>query len=62
MIEAHLWRLNGWTSEQCDSSTVAKRRKASCSGNVEEVQTPRIVDKYNQYMGGVDKGDQLASY
>ena len=45
-----------------DSSTVAKRRKARCSGNVEEVQKPRIVDEYNQYMGGVDKGDQLASY
>ena len=72
MIEAHFGSLMAikWMDKRAvclltttdDSSTVAKRRKANCSGNVEEVQKPRIVDEYNQYMGGVDKGYQLASY
>ena len=72
MIEAHFGSLMAikWMDKRpvCllttteDNSTVAKRRKASCAGNIEEVQKPRIIDEYNQYMGGVDKGDQLASY
>ena len=70
MIEAHFGSLMAikWMDKRAvclltttdDSSTVAKRHKASCAGNVKEVQKPRIVE-YNQYMGGVDKGDQLTS-
>ena len=31
-------------------------------GGHEEIQKPVMVEKYNMYMGGVDKSDQLLSY
>jgi len=46
-----------------DTSLVAKRRRSRLAqGGTEEVQKPKMVDEYNQYMGGVDKSDQLLSY
>ena len=46
-----------------DTSLVVKqhRSRLARSGTV-EVQKPKMVDEYNQYMGGVDKSDQLLSY
>jgi len=29
---------------------------------MEEVSKPAVIQEYNTYMGGVDKGDQLVSY
>ena len=31
-------------------------------GGVEEVCKPVVVEQYNEFMGGVDTGDQLLSY
>ena len=46
-----------------DDSWVTKRRRTRlAAGGIEEVQKPTMVEKYNMYMGGVDKGDQLMSY
>lgn len=46
-----------------DTSMVAKRRRSRLApGGVEEVQKPAMIEKYNMYMGGVDKADQLLSY
>jgi len=46
-----------------DNSRVTKRRrKQLAAGGIEEVEKPTMVDRYNTYMGGVDKGDQLMSY
>ena len=46
-----------------DDSMVTKRRRTRLApGGTEEVQKPAIVEKYNTYMGGVDKADQLLSY
>jgi len=32
------------------------------SGGVETIQKPKVIEEYNQYMGGVDKSDQLVTY
>ena len=45
-----------------DSRVTKSRRTRLVSGGIEEVQKPAMVDQYNTYMGGVDKGDQLMSY
>ena len=46
-----------------DNSRVTKcRRTWLIAGGVEEIEKPTMVEKYNTYMGGVDKGDQLMSY
>ena len=46
-----------------DDSRVTKRRRTRLvAGGIEEVQKPTMVEKYNMYMGGADKGDQLMSY
>ena len=46
-----------------DGSLVTKRRRSRFApGGVEDIEKPTIVEKYNTYMGGVDKGDQLMSY
>ena len=46
-----------------DNSRVTKRRRTRlAAGGIEEVEKPTMVDRYNTYMGGVDKGDQLMSY
>ena len=36
-----------------DSSMVEKSRRCKCAG-VETIQKPKVVEDYNQYMGGVD--------
>ena len=46
-----------------DDSWVTKRRRTRLvAGGIEEIEKPTMVEKYNMYMGGVDKGDQLISY
>ena len=46
-----------------DDSWVTKRRWTRLvAGGIEEIEKPTMVEKYNTYMGGVDKGDQLMSY
>jgi len=46
-----------------DNSWVTKRRRTRlAAGGIEEVEKPTMVDRYNTYMGGVEKGDQLMSY
>ena len=46
-----------------DDSWVSKRRWTRLvAGGIEEIEKPTMVEKYNMYMGGVDKGDQLMSY
>ena len=38
------------------------RRIRQATGGIQEIQKPKMIDEYNNYMGGVDKGDQLLSY
>ena len=46
-----------------DTTMVTKRRRSRLApGGVEEVQKPLMIDRYNMYMGGVDKADQLLAY
>ena len=46
-----------------DASQVTKRRRSRLApGGVEEIQKPLMVDQYNQFMGGVDRSDQLMAY
>ena len=43
-----------------DDSMISKeRRSRQVSGGVETIQKHAVVEEYNQYMGGVDKSDQL---
>ena len=43
-----------------DDSWVTKRRRTRhVAGGIEEIEKPTMVEKYNMYMGGVDKDDQL---
>ena len=43
------------------STTPMTRRNHQCSG-VETVQKPVMIEQYNKFMGGVDKGYQLVTY
>ena len=46
-----------------NDSMVSKRRKSRHGpGGMEDISKPKMVEEYNQYMGGVDKCDQLLSY
>ena len=46
-----------------DTSMVTKRRRSRLApGGVQEIQKPLMIERYNMYMGGVDKADQLLSY
>ena len=46
-----------------DSSLVAKKRRSRLAPNgTDEVMKPKMIEKYNNKMGGVDKADQLLSY
>ena len=45
-----------------DSMTTKIRRKRRREGEKEEILKPVVVDQYNQFMGGVDRSDQLLSY
>ena len=46
-----------------DNSVVTKQRQTrAVQGGVEKVHKPLVVEHYNEFMGGVDTGDQLLSY
>ena len=45
-----------------NSMTTKVRRKRRRGGEREEIRKPVTVDQYNQFMGGVDRSDQLLSY
>ena len=45
-----------------DDMTSKKRRSRLAVGGCEEIHKSVMVDRYNTYMGGVDKSDQLLSY
>ena len=45
-----------------DSMVTKQRRTRHAPGGQEEIRKPSVVEEYNKYMGGVDKGDQLLSY
>ena len=46
-----------------DTSMVSKRHRSRLvPSGTEEIQKPLMIEKYNMYMGGVDKADQLLSY
>ena len=45
-----------------DSMTTKVRRTHRVQGGLEEIRKPVVVEQYNQFMGGVDRSDQLLSY
>ena len=45
-----------------DSMTTKVRRTRRVQGGLEEIRKPVVVEQYNQFMGGVDRSDQLLSY
>jgi hypothetical protein len=50
------------TTIQDDSMMTKVRRTRRVEGGQEEIRKPVVVEEYNNYMGGVDKSDQLLSY
>ena len=45
-----------------DSFVTKKRRSRAVQDGQEDILKPSVVEEYNKYMGGVDKGDQLEAY
>ena len=45
-----------------DDMISKRRRTRHAVGGREEIEKPVMIEEYNTYMGGVDKGDQLLSY
>ena len=46
-----------------DATIIEKRRRTRrVAGGIEVIRKPRVIEEYNTYMGGVDKGDQLVTY
>ena len=35
-------------------------RTRQATGGIQEIQKPKMIDEYNNYMGGIDKGDHAA--
>ena len=50
------------TTVHDDSVVTKQRRTRSVQGGVEDICKPVVVECYNEFMGGVDTGDQLLSY
>ena len=50
------------TTVHDDSVVTKQRRTRAVQGGVEDVRKPVVVERYNEFMGGVDTGDQLLSY
>ena len=50
------------TTVHDDSVITKQRRTRAVSDGVEEVRKPLLIERYNQFMIGVDVGDQLLSY
>ena len=48
------------TNAQADGGTTVRRK--SRDGSTQQVSCPQSVALYNQFMGGVDKSDQLRHY
>ena len=46
-----------------DDSNITRRRRTKRSANgTETIKKPRMIEEYNQYMGGVDQSDQILLY
>ena len=50
------------TTVHDDSVVTKQRRMRVVQGGVEEVRKPVVVERYSEFMGGVDTGDQLLLY
>ena len=46
--------------DDCMTTKVCRTRRVQ--GGQEEIRKPVVVEQYNQFMGGVDRSDQLLSY
>ena len=45
-----------------DTTIDKHRRMRTATDGTEVIQTPKAIDEYSSYMGGVDKADQLITY
>ena len=50
------------TTVHDDSVVTKQRRTRAVPGGVEEIRKPVVIERYNEFMGGVDLTDQLLSY
>ena len=64
-VVATVWRDNklvyimATNTSPTDATTCQRKNK---DGTVDSIPVPQAISRYNKYMGGVDRADQLHSY
>ena len=58
----HDKRVVNMLSTYHGNEMIEKERSRKVEGGTEKVKKPRMIEDYNQHMGGVDKNDQMVLY